>query len=140
MRTIYPIVILSTIATAEYCDIGSYSHTGSDVAAFIQGCIDVTPEGGTLTLPAGLYSLNSGVAITQSITLTSESQSTCSLADSMSCAILQATSDFYSSFGLIHILAGATNVWLDHIILDGNRENRMFSQSATEVYYIIDTY
>ena len=56
----------------------------------------------------------------------------CSLSDTSSCAVLQASSEFYAEYGLIHVLSGVRDVWIDHIIIDGNRNNRLNSISAKE--------
>lgn len=123
------------IAGATHCDISSYAGTGADAAAALQACIDNAASGGIIELPVGLYSMDSGISINKPLTLTSEASGACQLTDSNSCSTLQASPSFYSSTGILHIASGVSDVWLDHLIIDGNRHARLDSQAALEVSF-----
>ncbi len=122
----------------QYCDISQLSGTGQDAKPRLQQCIDETTYGDILYVPTGLYSLESGLTIQQAISLVSNATVSCEMGDLFSCTTIQASPGFYSSTGLIHIVAGASNVNLDRLIIDGNRNNRLNSQSGNECKNNVD--
>jgi hypothetical protein len=124
-------------AAEYYCDTSINSE--EDFSGLIQGCIDLASDWDTVILPVGVYSLRSGLTLSRPVTLTTDPaqrRPPCDLADGASCAILRAAPDFYSSSGLVHISAGASGVWIDHVVIDGNRGERLQSVSAQEVRLI----
>jgi hypothetical protein len=129
-------------AAERNCDqLAPFSGTDQDAQPSIQQCIDEAASGDTLFLPTGLYSLESGLTISQSISLLSNASlaaTECDLGDLYSCTMLQASATFYSQNGLVHIVPGASNVALDRLVIDGNRDARMDSQSAVECAGNID--
>lgn len=122
---------------SSFCDVSDIVNTGHDASELIQKCINDSPVGNTLVLPGGIYSMLNGIYIDKSLTITSNNTSIsdgnrCQLGDSSLCVTLLALPDFYCAFGLIRVVGGVENVNIDHIIIDGNRDNRLNSQSANE--------
>ncbi len=117
-----------------------------DARAALQACIDATPAGGTLALPAGIYRVSGVVAITKSMTLTTAgvsasgggSGASCLAYDAPRCAVLRADTTVLPSTsatrGFVRIGLGSapvSAVTLDHIVVDGNRAVRLGSAAAT---------
>lgn len=120
------------IDCSKYCDISSYSTSGADASSLLQTCIDATDSGDTLTIPVGLFSLSTGIVINRSITIVSEAfAEPCSLDNPAACPILQASPDFYHPSAIVTVF-NTSNVWLERIVIDGNRANRLRSTAAEE--------
>lgn len=138
------LVMLTTLhaASAEYyCDAHYLAGTAADAQPVLQACIDSTPSGDTLSIPPGVYSFESGLTISQAISVSSSLVSSMRCADDpTACATFQASPSFYSATGLLHIVGGVANVAIDHLIIDGNREMRLDSQSASEVRCLLCTH
>ena len=102
-----------------------------DAAAGLQRCVDATPSGGTLDLPAGTYLMDGQLSITRPITLRTAALAMGALpcAAGTACAVLRAsaTLDVASGFVAIGTVDGVT---LDHLVLDGNRAARTTSLAA----------
>jgi hypothetical protein len=97
----------------------------------LQQCIDATPAGGTLEIPAGTYRIEGPVQIGHPMTLRTQGTSGASEAclGNIRCAALRAAPDLAVANGFLQL--GATNdVVLDHLVLDGNRSARLGSSSA----------
>ena len=123
---------LATTDGSKYCDISSFSKSGADVSSLLQTCIDLTDSGDTLTIPAGLFSLSTGIVINRPITVISEALSEfCSVDNPAACPIFQARPDFYHPSAIITVF-NTSNVWLERLVVDGNRLNRLQSTAATE--------
>jgi hypothetical protein len=117
--------------------------TGTDDARVaLQSCIDATPAGGTLALPAGIYRVSGAVAITKAMTVTTAGASgnaaSCLAYDAPHCAVLRADATVLPSAsgnrGFVRMgLASApvSSVTLDHVVVDGNRAARLGSPAAS---------
>ena len=129
------LVVFVEVNLADYyCNIQStFANSGIDSASYIQNCIDNTASGDVLTLPVGVYTLDTGLIISQPIKIVSElNEVPCSISDPNSCPILRASANYYSSVAMLYTKSDINNVWIDHIGIDGNRDNRLSSQSAYE--------
>jgi hypothetical protein len=114
----------------------------ADSTAAVQACIDATPSGGTLALPAGIFRVASVVSMNQPLTLTTAGASgvaaSCLTYDAPPCAVLRADPAVLPSAantrGFVRLgpLGGATvtKVTLDHVVIDGNRQERLGSAAA----------
>jgi hypothetical protein len=95
----------------------------------LQACIDAN-YGGTLALPPGNYLIddNIGLHVSSGITITTQgtaNQGTCLSSSSVRCARLLAGPNLLRDGGILEVTG--SNVKLDHIVLDGNRSNRINS-------------
>jgi len=102
----------------------------ADASNAIQSCIDSLPSGGTLALPAGVYSMATGLTISQPMTLTTRGRTTPCANDLASCATLRARPETYAQFGFV-VAVNTNNVHKDYIVLDGNRQNRLQSDAGS---------
>ncbi|HEY8080386.1 MAG TPA: glycosyl hydrolase family 28-related protein, partial [Labilithrix sp.] len=130
--------MLSPIAICP--SAGSDPSGRADTTAQIQACIDATPSGGTLALPAGIYRVSGVLTIDKPMTLTTAGATGPSCLDwaSAPCAVLRADASTVPSasgtrgFLRLGTLATATsNVTLDHVVVDGNRVERLAGTAAT---------
>lgn len=113
------------------CDkIIAYNSKNIDSSAILQECINKTPIGQTLSLPKGKYTLTKEVVIKRSIKLTTLgiSSAPCSLSDAHECAELKASAETLTKVGFFKVLAN--NVTIDHIVINGNKQNRYQSSAA----------
>lgn len=97
---------------------------GVDCSAVIQACLDATPDGGALELPAGQYRLSAQLRLDRTLTLRtqgSEGAPPCTVETADDCARLILTPDFDDRFGALFVTGAAT---VDHIVVDGNRSAR----------------
>jgi len=129
----------------QICSGQSADPSGaSDASGAIQACINNAPEGSTLELPAGVYSISNQVKILKAITLTSAtgaspqhgsgktvatSAASCYSASS-SCATLRASPELYAGGGMLFMQG--SNISVQRIIIDGNRYNRLNSHTAQD--------
>ena len=102
----------------------------------LQGCIDATPSGGTLEIPRGTYDLGDGnptgtgpllyIHIQKPMTLrTSGTAGSAQSCAAIRCAILRARPGFNIESGGFLIVQNTSGVTIDHIDLDGNRNDRL---------------
>ncbi len=130
------LILSTTVISVKQYYCGSILHlsdTNADTADLIQSCIDDCLSGCVLTLPVGRYSLSQGLVLSKPIKIVSEGVSApCSLSDLSSCTILQALPSFYSPVSLLSTLFGVQDIWLERIVIDGNRQQRLESQTAYE--------
>jgi hypothetical protein len=114
----------------------------ADAAAAIQACVNATPAGGTLALPAGIYKVSSVVSIDHAMTLTTAgatgNPASCIGYDAPPCAVLRADAavspSASSTRGFVRLGTLATriaNATLDHVVVDGNRVARLASAAAS---------
>ncbi|MCB9653623.1 MAG: right-handed parallel beta-helix repeat-containing protein [Deltaproteobacteria bacterium] len=119
----------ATDPNARVCEaLRALNGRPDDAAGVIQGCIDQTPAGQVLALPAGRYMMKNAVTVTQrAITLKTEGRATtspkCAVSGSSGCAELIADPSLYRSGGIIDLFA--TGSTMDHIVIDGNRQGRV---------------
>lgn len=98
----------------------------------IQACIDMGAA--VVSLPSGRIFLDRQISIKHPVTLTTtgatDGAPTCT-EKSASCAHLVVSPNFNDSNGILAI-ANTQNVKLDHIIVDGNRSNRLRTPAAAQ--------
>jgi hypothetical protein len=115
---------------------------GDDARAGLQACLDATPAGGTLALPAGIFRLSGAISITKPMTLTTAgataSPASCLAYDAPRCAVFRADATVLpsaaSTRGFVRMGLGSapvSSVTLDHVVVDGNRGARITSPAAT---------
>ncbi|MCB9654614.1 MAG: hypothetical protein H6729_10850 [Deltaproteobacteria bacterium] len=104
----------------------------ADASSAIQACIDETPSGGILALPAGRYTLADRVTVSRNITLTTEQRTRrrapCALEGASGCAELVADAHFLHVGGFFDLAADGASIV--NLVFDGNREARMGSAAA----------
>ncbi|MCB9654780.1 MAG: right-handed parallel beta-helix repeat-containing protein [Deltaproteobacteria bacterium] len=116
------------------CDaLRGLNGSAADASATIQGCINQTPSGGVLRLPAGRYNLSNRVVVSRAIKIATENKleadPTCAVTGASGCAELVADANFYHSGGFFDL--SAEGAFADHLIFDGNRAARMNSAAAS---------
>jgi hypothetical protein len=126
--------VVSTITPSlsnYYCDLSDYAGTGIDATEAIQSCIDI--DASSVILSPGLYTVSKGLTITHPVKIMSSNISLpCSLTDASACPIIQASPEFHSTVGVLSTGNQVGGVWLDHIVIDGNRAYRQESLAAEE--------
>jgi hypothetical protein len=112
----------------------------TDATAALQSCINATPSGGTLSLPAGIYRLTGVLSIGHPMTLTTNGTSGaagCLDYATLPCAVFRADASTAPNGARGFFRIGTTamqvsSVTLDHVVVDGNRGARLSSASATQ--------
>ena len=117
------------------CPGNTADPTGkTDVSAQINNCIAATPSGGTLALPAGTYQVNSPIVISKPMSLrtqgVADTDAPCGKSSSVPCATFISSSTFSAANGLLQVTP-TNNVTIDHVVIDGNRFDRLGSASAS---------
>jgi len=110
------------VPTAANCS--DLATNMAEAGAFIQDCIDITPDGGVLELPAGTYIVDQELSITKSITIKTKNLNSSAakcLSFGINCAILKASPDVYNTFLIVKHTSAVT---IDHVVFDGNRSAR----------------
>jgi len=135
LSPLHTIVVSAPVSTVELCtDVLVELGGRTSATARLQQCIDATPEGGLLEIPAGVYLMTGAVTISRSIILrtagTADFAAPCHWPGSLPCAVLYADANLDVDNGFLQILDGSTGVTVDHIILDGNRAGRLGSAAA----------
>ncbi|RKH07033.1 NBR1-Ig-like domain-containing protein [Corallococcus carmarthensis] len=106
----------------------------SNVGPALQRCINATPPGGTLELPAGTYGIGTLVSINKPFTLRTQglagSTTNCEGLGN-ACAVLKALPTFSASTGGFIAAEATSNVTFDHLVLDGNRVARLGTAAAS---------
>jgi hypothetical protein len=128
-----PVTVGSPAVTV--CEaIRSLAGTQTNATPGIQTCINNTPAGGILELPAGVYRLDGQIQINGAgITMRTEgkdpSMPKCAMTNH-TCAELKASTSFGDTGGILQVLqAGSV---LDHIVLNGNKTARASTASGTQ--------
>lgn len=114
------------------CPGVSADPTGNVAASdALQACVNATPAGGTLAIPAGTYLVNNKIEINKPMSLrtatVSDSEIQCG--KSVPCATLLASSNFSGINGMLYV-PHFGGVYIDHIAIDGNRFARLASDNA----------
>jgi hypothetical protein len=103
-------------------------------SAAIQACLDATPNGGTLALPAGTYRITSLITVSRGITLhtagVARNAPACLVQDAPPCATLRADANLLVTRGFVEI--AGSNVTIEHIVIDGDRQARLASVAAQQ--------
>jgi hypothetical protein len=106
---------------------------GAPATLQVQRCVDVTPAGGTLELPAGTYRIDGQLNFTKPLTLrtsgTAGVATSCLDVGPPRCVVLRADDNLDVPRGFVRP-ANTTDVVFDHIVLDGNRAKRLGSAAA----------
>ncbi|MFO0601338.1 MAG: NBR1-Ig-like domain-containing protein [Myxococcaceae bacterium] len=97
-------------------------------SAALQACVDQAREGGVLELPVGQYRMTSQLRIFKPLTVRSQGDGQGSCLGGASCARLVADENLFVTNGFVAI--GGSDVVLEHVVLDGNRQARLGSQAA----------
>ncbi|MBK7857716.1 MAG: hypothetical protein IPJ65_03615 [Archangiaceae bacterium] len=104
-----------------------------DAAPALQRCVDATPSGGALEVPAGVYRMGSALELNHPMTLrtagTAAVSSNCFEPGGPACAIFRADANLSAARGFLRF-GPTTDVTLDHVVLDGNRGARLGSAAA----------
>jgi parallel beta-helix repeat protein len=115
-----PVIVTLCPGVTADANFGAAAHQA------IQQCIDQTPGGGTLEIPAGTYRIGATVSITKPMTFrtagTAGLGGNCE-ASGVSCASLKADAALFVTTGILNVRS--KNVALDHLIVDGNRNARL---------------
>lgn len=117
---------LSVICT----ELATYNSNGLDSSKILQSCIDRTPKGEKLFLPKGKFILVNEVIINKAMTLTTSGSTNdkCSADENHDCAELKANAETMTKIGFVKVLSD--NVFFDHIVINGNRQERYQSLAA----------
>lgn len=132
-----PIAYVSTtdLGSIVTCDeLASYNGTVQDASDAILSCIQQTPAGGILELPAGSYMIANQITFNRPITLRTQGKAGTPMCDyelGLDCAVLIADPSLKVRFGLMYNTQ--SNVTLDHIVLDGNREARIATATGSSI-------
>ncbi len=96
----------------------------------LQACIDKTPVGEKLFLPKGKFTLVNDVKIQKPMTITTQGavMEKCSNLENHDCAELKASATTLTKIGFVKILS--SDVIFDHIVINGNRQERYQSPAA----------
>ncbi|MHB8876122.1 MAG: right-handed parallel beta-helix repeat-containing protein [Myxococcaceae bacterium] len=120
---------LVTLCPGVQADIGGVASASAQV----QQCIDAAPAGGTVLLPAGIYRVTSELQLSKPLTLgtagTQALTAGCLDPDGPRCAVFRADANLSVPRGFLR-LGATTAVVLDHLVLDGNRGQRLTSAAA----------
>jgi hypothetical protein len=134
VSTAHGVNVEAAAKTASICPGVSADIGGAAPAnAAIQSCIDATPPGGVLALPAGVYRIDGQLTLAKPITLVTAGADPampgCWDHDSPACVVLRAGPTLDVPRGFLYVTSGSA-VHLDRIVLDGNRNARLGSAAA----------
>jgi hypothetical protein len=122
--------LMATLCSGVQADIGG----GASASAQVQQCIDATPSGGTLELPAGVYRVTSPIQLDQPITLRTQGTAGvgagCLDANGPACAVLRADEALNPTTRGFFLFGATNDVAVDHIVIDGNRALRLGGGAA----------
>ncbi len=112
----------------------SLAGTDTDASGTIQQCIDSTPRGGILELPAGVYRIDHQIVVqSRAMVLRTEGKRSadppCAPVNH-DCAELRASTAFSDTVGILRVLASGSTV--DHIVVNGNKLARHGTPSAAQ--------
>lgn len=120
---------LELICPGEVADLGG-NESSSEA---LQRCVDATPSGGILAIPAGTYRITTELRFTHPLTLTTAGAvglPGCMDTNGPECAVLRADEALDVPRGFVRFEA-TSDVTLDHVVLDGNRGARLGSAAAS---------
>ncbi|HEX7184020.1 MAG TPA: NBR1-Ig-like domain-containing protein [Thermoanaerobaculia bacterium] len=129
-----PNVVINVVQTVTLCPGVQVVLDGvTNAAPALQTCINNTPLGGTLQIPAGTYGMGGQVLINKPMTLrTSGTAGSTQSCEAISCAVLRALPSFNANVGGFLAVENTSDVTIDHIVLDGNRANRLGTTAASQ--------
>jgi len=123
--------IVDPLPLCEGIAVDPTGQVGADVA--IQKCISRLAPGAVLELPLGNYRMTGQLVISKPLTLRTKgtfAAGRCSV--SVQCARLLGSSEFNVPAGGLLFISNTYNVTIDHLIIDGNRQNRGASAAAQQ--------
>lgn len=103
-----------------------------NAADVLQDCIDRAPAFSSVEIPAGTYVLHRQVIVSRPVTIRTAGSAGTSLSCRAApdhCVILMAAPDLFDAYGFLFVRS-ASNVMLEHVVLDGNRDARLSSAAA----------
>ena len=113
-----------------------YCHPDSrgplDAADVLQDCVDRAPAFSSIEIPPGVYVLHRQVVVRTPVTIRTAGSANTMLScrdTPGQCAILAAGPDLIDRFGLV-MVRDTNNVTFEHLVLDGNRDQRLSSVAA----------
>jgi hypothetical protein len=116
-----------TMSVTCYPNDGRYGP-----AIELQQCLDLAPPFTLVEIPRDVYVLDRQVVIRKPLTVrtagSEDGSVTCSSGPE-SCANLVASPDFRDDYGVL-LIASTEEVTLEHVVLDGNRRQRLSSRAA----------
>jgi hypothetical protein len=129
-----PNVVIQVVQTVTLCPGVQVVADGvTDAGPGIQQCINNTPSGGTLQIPAGTYGIATQVVINRAMTLrTSGTSGSTQSCEAIACAVLKALPSFNVNGGGFLVTENLSNVTIDHVVIDGNRSARLGSTAASQ--------
>ena len=129
-----PNVAINVVQTVTLCPGVQVVLDGvTNAGPALQTCVNNTPPGGTLQIPAGTYGMGSQVIINKPMTLrTSGTAGSTQSCEAINCAVLRALPSFNVNGGGFLAVEGTSDVTIDHIVLDGNRANRLGTTAASQ--------
>jgi len=125
--------------------LSAYDHSSEDATDTFQACIDATPSGEILELPAIRFGIRKHIRITRPITIRTEGKKPndppCTSDNQTQCAEILFSANHQSNRGGIKIRylpedwqydedGTPLRIELDHLIVNGNRQRRYQSSSA----------
>jgi hypothetical protein len=122
--------IVDGVATCP--ELGAFRDVPTDCSAVLQACIDRTPVSMNLDLEPGRYSLAAQIKVDRSIGLRTRNRfgtPSCTADAAHGCAELFTMPEFSGEFGVLVVSAPAT---IDHMVVNGNRQNRGGTLSAAK--------
>jgi hypothetical protein len=129
--------VSGTAGTVQVCAGVLADAAGqAPAAAAVQGCIDQTPDGGTLELPPGIYRIDAQIQVTRPITLRTTGIAAAApgcFSPGTRCATLAADPGLDVPLGIVTLgtdAAPAQDVTVEHVVIDGNRDARAGSDAA----------
>ena len=136
LRSMTTLLGLSPSANAgsvRYCgELAAFSGVAADASTAIQNCIARTFQGDTLLLPPGNYRMDKMVVIKTGMTLSSfgaRYDSRICGQSNLACANLIA-SPYLQDNAILYGDRYTSNYTIDHIVVDGNRANRLANAEA----------
>jgi parallel beta-helix repeat protein len=129
-----PNVVIQVVQTVTLCPgVQVVADGATDAGPGIQQCINNTPSGGTLQIPAGTYGIGTQVVINRAMTLrTSGTSGSTQSCEAIACAVLKALPSFNVNGGGFLVTENLSDVTIDHIVIDGNRSARLGSTAASQ--------
>ena len=117
------------ISGLEACDNAKrLVNSGIDASLAVQACVEATPAGGVVALPAGTYTFQHQVRVTKPLHFRTERRSTtdpkCELVDS-GCVEFKADAQFDGQGGIMFFTSAASGGSIDHVIINGNKDARL---------------
>lgn len=110
----------------------TFDGSALTVAEALQDCIDRAPAGSILEIPAGTYVLGKQIVVSKPLTIRTSNSTdphfSC-VTRPVDCAVFMADREWLDDNGILYIRS-TDHVTLEHVVLDGNRDERLSSVAA----------